>query len=399
MDKRQDRNKKFIESMNELGLKNYNRYSAIDGSSMEITQDIISIFRKNTFKWRRGIIGLALSHIYLWKELFESKYEYYLILEDDIYLDKNIKEKYIELEKILIKSDYPFVFLGYTTDIDHLKKPEFVKKMKNDNLLVYPVIHKKHIWGGTFSYIIHKDTAKLWYDDIMKNGIDVPIDTYILKQQSLFCVHPILCSSHYVGGKVVTDSDIQYDHLTIFDQWDFYKGMDSPGGDLMRSKERVFTAIKEHATSLEKCVAFNTYGYLKKEIVDPSKFVKLPNMPANKNHGIYVRKDTKYVDKPEKSIIQGSDFEGWTFFKDADVDTPDIMRSNAKCFMELKNHATGMANCVAFNTYGYLKKEIKDPSKFTKLPKIPLNKVHGLYVKNSELDKLKKNNKDNNDKK
>ena len=52
------------------------------------------MFHGNNFGSRRGVIGCALSHYDLWKQLVtDKKHDCYLVLEDDITLCQNFKAR------------------------------------------------------------------------------------------------------------------------------------------------------------------------------------------------------------------------------------------------------------------------------------------------------------------
>ena len=75
---------------NNIDTCNLNYYKAIDGKKIKRTEEITQLFKENDFGWRRGMIGCALSHYNLWKELETSdELDFLVILEDDIKTCKN----------------------------------------------------------------------------------------------------------------------------------------------------------------------------------------------------------------------------------------------------------------------------------------------------------------------
>ena len=76
---------------------NYNEYEfikAVDGQFLTPTQELFDLFKGNDFGSRKGVIGCALSHYNLWKQLLDDKKnDYYLIMEDDFSLCTNFKDK------------------------------------------------------------------------------------------------------------------------------------------------------------------------------------------------------------------------------------------------------------------------------------------------------------------
>ena len=84
LERRPDRWRVFQDRSGRKGLTEYIRFTAIDGSKLQSNDQRIDIFRENTFNDRRGIVGAALSHMQLWRNLVKSEYKYYLIIEDDV---------------------------------------------------------------------------------------------------------------------------------------------------------------------------------------------------------------------------------------------------------------------------------------------------------------------------
>lgn len=62
------------------------RFQAIDGRELHITPALSDLFAKNDFKWKKSVMGCALSHILLWAQLASEGEgaKSYLIMEDDM---------------------------------------------------------------------------------------------------------------------------------------------------------------------------------------------------------------------------------------------------------------------------------------------------------------------------
>ena len=93
LDHRKDR----LDSIdNQLTASNceYQRISAINGKNILPNDPRLKIFMGNDFSSSPGVIGCALTHIELWKQLLEDDTtDYYIILEDDAKFDINFKKK------------------------------------------------------------------------------------------------------------------------------------------------------------------------------------------------------------------------------------------------------------------------------------------------------------------
>lgn len=376
--RRDDRLKTFKEEMEKHSMYDYERFEAIDGYSIAITDEIKKIFENNTFGWRKGIIGCGLSHFYLWKDLVNSDYKYYLVLEDDVILCEKFQELYIDIKRMITVCDYPFIYLGYSID------PKIKVDIGGPTVHISTLIDKNDMWGGTFAYIIHRNMAQKFIDKVYIDGLNDPIDVFIMNNNGLHETVPKLVKSPIVTfgpsgddlfqGKA--DSDIQYDHLDIFDNFVFFPYLDSPGNNMdnLSCDGTNLKRLKEIANGSKECVAFNSIGHFKNKIVSPKEFVTF-NSEKDKKGGLYLK------------IERDKDFD---FYPCLDSYGDDIKYVGLADVNVLKALALDHKDCVAFNTYGCLKNKINDPKDFILLPECGNNWYshgikHGLYVKRDQI--------------
>jgi GR25 family glycosyltransferase involved in LPS biosynthesis len=384
MEKRFDRLKSFVLEMHNHGIEDYERFNAIDGSKLvlsnhdNINNDIKKLFSNNKFEWRGGIMGCTLSHYLLWRELIISNYKYYLVLEDDVVLAHDFKNILEKIKDIISNCDYPFVYLGYSTD------PKLENNVVNlPNLVFSTLINKSVMWGGTFAYIIHRDTAKKFVYEIETNGVVDPIDVFIMGHGGLHESIPQLAKSPVMTIYNETDSDIQYDILNMFDNFVFIRGVDSIGCDIKGVGRLPLKNLIIVANETENCVAFNSYGYLKYEIVSPKEFVKPQGNPQKKD-GIYI----KIVKLEDYDFYPCLDSEGYNMDKYLDINLVNL-ENLEKDLDKLKELAKSDMNCIAFNTLGQLKYAITNPKDFVLISGkkySDIDKSEGLYVKKTGLE-------------
>lgn len=291
MNRRQDR-KKQVEK--EFKRENFvcNRYEAFDGSTINKNSNVCKLFEGNNFNYRRGVMGAALSHIGLWRKLVESEDDYFLIFEDDIKLKENFNAtlQILLTQLEIIKCD--IIFLGYHNDVfDKTQNKNIMGKNYCNFMKITPVTEeiKKYIWGGLFGYIIHRDLATQFLKDLDENFIKEPIDTYVLRHPNLHIFVPLTVISPLMTFYSKADSDIQYDILSIYDDYIFFQHKDSPGNDIRWDSSLTFEELKSQANNEPGCVAFNTYAWLKHDIIHPDKFINMPGSNSSA-HGIYVKK-------------------------------------------------------------------------------------------------------------
>ena len=109
LERRPDRKKNIEKLFSEI---EYNFYSAIDGKKLKGTPEIYNLFKGNDFKWRRGVIGCALSHYNIWNSLSKDEnFESYCIFEDDITLSNNFSQEILnKCKDFVISNDIDVLF-------------------------------------------------------------------------------------------------------------------------------------------------------------------------------------------------------------------------------------------------------------------------------------------------
>lgn len=277
LERRIDRNQSMINKLHNL---NYTRFNAYDGSTLVVTDTIKHLFRNNDFNYKRGVIGAALSHMNLWKQVLETDSDYVLILEDDVNLVDNFKELLTNIESILDSNQIKLLLLGYTGNLN-------IPIVNTGQVTVQKVIDKTGLIGGLFSYIIHKSVISFVLNKINETGIYRAIDMYLFDNIpcDIFVLNPQIVRSDCVTISNNIDSDIHYNLCSIFDEYDYYPEMDSEGDNITQvTTFKTFDELKEIAEKTKGCVGFNTFGYLK------SKINMMNSINYGKFHGLYVRK-------------------------------------------------------------------------------------------------------------
>ena len=311
-DRKEDTIKKFIDA--NVCSDKYKFIKAIDGKLLKPTAELKHIFLNNDFGSNRGVIGCALSHYSLWIELLNDKYnDYYVIMEDDCTFCNNFKQ---QIELIQTSNEFSkrdVLFLGY-----HMFEKNRIKyyKIYNDiseTVEIKPLSRDVYI-GGTFSYSINKNGAKILVDYIKNNGIKHGIDylNILLTNLNSYECQPQLTFSDWNENYKPIDSDIQnmYDPLdftNILDEIDemkekyvFIPNLDQCGNDIYYHKQ----SLEEQMRIAEKdpnCIGFNTLGFFKNKIdiddLTPSRYFK-------ERDGIYIKKSVykDYLHKKQTEI-------------------------------------------------------------------------------------------------
>ena len=310
MEHRLDRKNSMIKLMSEYNLDNdYEFINAIDGKKLTPNIYLKKLFIDNTFKYMRGVMGCALSHLFLWQQLLDDKMnDYYIILEDDINkVANNIKDKLNTLHQTMI--DTELIFLGYHMWSVNRNKVSNIYDIESNNITIDKLDKNLYI-GGTFAYSINKKGAKKLINYICKNGIKYPIDNLMLMVNDvLHCeIKPLITFSEWAEHSKKVDSDIQYDHNGLYmneitnemiqkisiensiaqlyyrNKFTFIKNLDHFGDDLYKHNlplDELFKIAYEDPN----CVGFNTMGYFKhtiKKLFKPHCF--------GPEDGIYIKK-------------------------------------------------------------------------------------------------------------
>ena len=302
--RRTDRKEAVEVAMDAAGVKDgdYEFFEAIDGKELVLTDDIGKLFMGNDFGSRRGVIGCALSHYTLWKQLMaDATNEYYTIFEDDITLVDGFKAKWDSAKGAADagngKADTDMIFLGYHVREENKSTITAVP----ENPIEDKIPLKKDVYiGGFYGYIITKKGAKKLLDYISQNGIRHGID-YLIKIIPDFVSYN--CQPHIVMSEWVTscsshvDTDIQKDYTSFDinsvikvneDDWVFYEGVDSGDGDIRGVGRNSVPEIMAEASCSNACIAFNTLGFLKSAVKYPFFPTPYINTPGS---GIYVKKE------------------------------------------------------------------------------------------------------------
>jgi len=296
LERREDRKKSIIDKLTVLDMDSskYDFFKAIDGLSLKPNQEIFNLFKNNDFNYRKGIIGCALSHYNLWKKLInDTKNDYYLILEDDC-----VFNPYFIKAINLFKENGDFLskdilFLGYS--MYEKNRQDFYNIYNNETTNIQISQLNKNLYiGGTFTYSINKNGARILLDYIEKNGIKHGIDYLIKINTDLVCYEcqPQLVFSEWNENGKKIDSDIQniYDTINfshdITSEFIFVPNVDQHDCDMYYNNSKNINEYMNIALSDKSCVAFNTLGFFK------NKIIKLTKSNYFKDgDGIYIKKD------------------------------------------------------------------------------------------------------------
>ena len=379
--RRPDRRDSSVENFKRANITNYEFVEAVDGKALIPTSQIITLFQGNDFGNRRGVIGCALTHFNLWKQLLESGVDYFLIMEDDFTIIETFKE---EIEKINFEK-YEILLMGYSMFSKTLERVKNVYRQnchKSEEDLLIDKLQMDYYIGGLFCYSINKNGARKLVDYINKNGIKHGIDYLfkIIPELECFETRPHISFSEWNEGGKAIDSDIQnlYDSIDLsltfedlLQKYDYYPNQDFFGSDVFHIGNKSLFDQLLIAERTPECVCFNTLGYFKKEMEKTA-------LKSLNGCNLYVKK--KYSRNNDND--KGDNDNRYIFIQGVDQKDCDLYRRNNISFEEMKAVADKDINCACFNTLGFFKSEI---SFLIKSPYF--SNKDGLYVKKEHYNK------------
>jgi GR25 family glycosyltransferase involved in LPS biosynthesis len=298
LERRMDRKNVVAKLFRQSGLHDFSFFKAVDGKTLESTNELKKLFKGNDFGSRKGVLGCALSHYKLWQELLDDTHNtYYVIFEDDVTFATNkFSERFKELKPEFEKQEV--LFLGYSMFSSNRNQEEIkatYDTLAEDTQIKSAPLNKKLYMGGTFAYSINKTGAKTLMDYIATNGIKHGID-YLMKIApglNSFEVQPFLAFSECYEHKdkpIDTDIQLNYDSLdfnnTIEDRFEFVAKLDQIGNDLYYKPGPLLECMSK-ALKDDKCAGFNTLGFFKNQI---EKEKLTTSAYFKETDGVYIKK-------------------------------------------------------------------------------------------------------------
>ena len=301
LERRQDRKTNVEDTFRNINFQDFAFYKAIDGKTLKGDDNIYNLFYGNDFGWRKGVIGCALSHYNLWKQLSEEKdTKLYCIFEDDFSVRSDFLANLKKCEDFMSNFDTDILMLGYHMFKDVRKRnPEYDS---HEPLQIEPFNNPLYI-GGFFGYMLSRKGAEKLMQYIETNGIRHGIDYLIKIDPNLKikeCRPHIIFSDWVDTNNSSVDTDIQKDYNPLEfpfpkyqivkfnnNKYKYYPGLDSCDNDIHFSGRQELNKLFEIAEKTP-CVAFNSLGFFK------SKINKLAPSPyIDQNNGLYVKTTRK----------------------------------------------------------------------------------------------------------
>ena len=213
---------------------------AVNGRTIPLTKDIHKLFKNNDFKWKKSVMGCALSHYSIWRHLISTdtnNTSKCLILEDDGVLVPGFINKWNAIYKT-IPEDADVIFLGGVLPPNKPAFPQiidsvnanFAKVAKNS---LFSSVKRRYFHFCTYSYIITKQGAEKMCKFITEKGIFTSIDHMMVNHGddllNIYFTTPLL-------GGCTQDNDPVYQHA----DFNNFNRVDTIDSDIWTNKD-VFT--------------------------------------------------------------------------------------------------------------------------------------------------------------
>jgi glycosyl transferase family 25 len=176
---------------NQLSAANIDfiRFKAINGKGLNLEK--IYADGLVTAKWlKRGQVGVALSHITLWKTIKNWEEDIAIVLEDDAIIPKNF---WVRLKICInqLPDNWDMLFLGGTS---------IIGKKFSTNLLTPTTMATKGIYNtGFFAYMVNKKSLKtlIKKSKPLITAIDNQIKDEAFKDLNVYYAYPPIISHNY----------------------------------------------------------------------------------------------------------------------------------------------------------------------------------------------------------
>lgn len=217
LDRRPDRWEAFVtRALPVLGadrLARLRRVTAVDGTELDWCADLEMLFRANDFGSRRGVVGCALSHLGVWRDVAAGDVDRAVIFEDDAELSADFLERLDTTGVLAGPLDHDVILLGHSRWdgsshwVGDERTPVRLEPMDWSDYL-----------GGLFAYVVTRRGAARLAALAARDGIGHGIDRFVhLHGDALDVMRctPGLARSGVATDGSGVDSDVQYDDAAV----------------------------------------------------------------------------------------------------------------------------------------------------------------------------------------
>jgi GR25 family glycosyltransferase involved in LPS biosynthesis len=210
-------------------------WRATDGRALTLTPELVHCFRNNDFKWKKAVMGCALSHLGLWEKLAnDSLAKSYLIMEDDVVLDKQWMLKWVGASTHIPK-DADVIYLGGVLPPNKPAVPaiteavnKYFARVAKNTLFGQPA--RRYFHFCNYAYVLTQSGARKLVGLVKERGVFTSGDHMIVNHGddllNIYFTTPFLATCFQEDDPVYQKSE--------FNNFDRVDGFDS---DLWNNKD------------------------------------------------------------------------------------------------------------------------------------------------------------------
>jgi GR25 family glycosyltransferase involved in LPS biosynthesis len=180
---------KFISKQLSDAKVDFVRFNAIDGNKLNI--DALHEDGIISAKWlKKGQVGVAMSHMTLWKTIKTWEEDVAIIFEDDVFVSKDFWKKLKIVTKEL-PEDWDMVFLGGTSIIGNRYSKHLITPTREATKGLYNT--------GFFAYMVNKKALNTLLEKCkpLVTAIDNQVKDYAFKHLNVFYATPQIITHNY----------------------------------------------------------------------------------------------------------------------------------------------------------------------------------------------------------
>jgi len=232
LDRRADRLELFKKT--HPGLANHlMRLAAFDGRSLRLTPKIAQLFGPHDFKWKKSVMGCALSHLAVWMQLVNEKPDIntYLVLEDDARLSPEWRGAWERaVDNGHLPEGWDLVYLGGILPPNRVgfeaaaveKMNASVARVKENRLFGQKEAGSRYFHFCAYAYVLTRRGAQKIVDFIRaRGGVWTSADHMmcnIEKILNIYFLHPLVAGCYQDDDPVYQKSTFNdFDRKDTFD--------------------------------------------------------------------------------------------------------------------------------------------------------------------------------------
>jgi len=208
---------------------------AVDGRTLQLTDAMRHCFRNNDFKWKKSVMGCALSHLTLWEKLANDKQlSSYLIMEDDVKFQPGWQGVWSQAAASMPK-DADVVYLGGVLPPNKPAFPSIVEpvnaffaKVKSNTL--FSPLPRRYFHFCNYAYVLTKTGAAKLVALIKEKGIFTSGDHMIVN-------HGDALLNIYFTTPLLATCTQEEDPVYVKAQFNDFSRLDTYDSDLWNNNE------------------------------------------------------------------------------------------------------------------------------------------------------------------